>query len=315
MNYKGLFIVSSIFFYGLLSSFSFKERQQFFVSPKSPWSDTSLPKSGAIINLYSLGILSPNYSGEQNSKNLNSFINSYPEGSTPSLYVPAGSYQMAKEIRFEGRPMHFFGDNGTVWGNGTHFYFPKESMGIVVLRRAVGSSGNYQEGIIENIALIGKGNKNVWMDGIVIRGRVTIRGVYVRGFYNGIEASCNIDEGNDCSGSYIEKCFMAENTHDGFYVQGTDANAMTIIGCDARDNGSWGFYDRSFLGNSFIGCMAHNNKAGHYGVGDKNNARVALIACYGEMGVPPDDLSPITTVVGGFHANGYDKHEGKTAPK
>ncbi|GAC1427799.1 MAG: hypothetical protein NVSMB67_31330 [Flavisolibacter sp.] len=291
------------------------ESQRCLVSIRTPWIDTSLPKSGAIINLCSLGILSQDYSAEQNSSNLNSFINAYPPGSAASLYVPSGAYQMAREIRFEGRPMHFFGDNGTVWGNGTQFYFPKESMGIVLLRRAAGGSNNYQEGIIENIALIGKGNKNPWMDGIVIRSRVTLRGVYVRGFYNGIEASCNIDEGNDCSGSYIEKCFMAENTNDGFYVQGTDANAITILSCDARDNGSWGFYDRSFLGNSFIACMAHNNKAGHYGVGDKNNARVALIACYGEMGVPPDDLSPLTTVVGGFHANGYNKNEGKTVPK
>ena len=266
-------------------------------------SDTT-PYSSIAINLYALGIVSPNYSADKNSTNLNNYISSLPEGAALSLYVPAGDYQMAKEIRFEGRPVHFFGDNGTVWGNGTRFYFPKEGMGIVVLRTGSRKSGSYQENIIENIALIGKGNAKVWMDGIVIRGRVTLRGVYVKGFYNGIEASCNISEGNDCSGSYIEKCFMAENTNCGFYVQGTDANAMTILSCDSRDNGAWGFYDASFLGNNFIACMAHNNKLGHYGVRDKSNARVALIACYGESGVPPNDLSRNTTVVGGFLANG-----------
>ena len=262
------------------------------------------PYSSVAINLYALGIVSPKYTAEQNSTNLNNYINSLPEGAAPSLYVPAGDYQMAKEIRFEGRPVHFFGDNGTMWGNGTRFYFPKEGMGIVVLRNGSKKTGTYQENIIENIALIGKGNTNEWMDGVVVRGRITMRGVYIKGFYHGIGISCNMSEGTDCSGSFFEKCFMAENTGSGFHVQGTDANAMTILACDARDNGAWGFYDASFLGNNFISCMAHNNKLGHYGVRDKSNARVALIACYGESGVPPNDLSRNTTVVGGFLANG-----------
>lgn len=266
--------------------------------------DSTSPEASVAINLYQLGIISPKYSPETNSKNINDYISSLPEGSAISLYVPAGEYHMSREIRFEGRPIHFFGDNGTVWGNGTRFYFPKESMGIVILRTGSKKSGTYQEGIIENIALIGSGNTNEWMDGVVIRGRVTLRGVYIKGFYHGIGISCNINEGNDCSGSYIEKCFMAENTNSGFYVQGTDANAMTILSCDSRDNGAWGFYDASFLGNNFIACMAHNNKLGHFGVRDKSNARVALIACYGESGVPPNDLSKMTTVVGGFLANG-----------
>lgn len=297
------FITIALFF--LISSFSSnKLGSDHLGSINKNLKSDSTPYFSVAINLYELGIVSPKYSAEQNSTNLNNYINSLPEGAAPSLYVPAGDYQMAKEIRFEGRPVHFFGDNGTVWGNGTHFYFPKEGMGIVVLRFGSKKTGTYQENIIENIALIGKGNTKVWMDGIVIRGRVTLRGVYVKGFYNGIEASCNMSEGNDCSGSYIEKCFMAENTNCGFYVQGTDANAMTILSCDTRDNGAWGFYDASFLGNNFIACMAHNNKLGHYGVRDKSNARVALIACYGESGVPPNDISKNTTVVGGFLANG-----------
>jgi hypothetical protein len=311
-TYIAIGLISSIISCFFLSSFTLKHTTDIKEAAEEFRKDTT-PKSSVAINLYALGVVSPNYSAEQNSTNINAYINSFPVGAAPSLYVPAGEYQMAKEIRFEGRPVHFFGDNGTVWGNGTHFYFPKEGMGIVVLRRPAGGSGSYQEGIIENIALIGKGNKNVWMDGIVIRGRVTIRGVYVKGFYNGIEASCNVSEGNDCSGSYIEKCFMAENTNCGFYVQGTDANAMTIMSCDARDNGAWGFYDASFLGNNFIACMAHNNKSGHYGVRDKSNARVAIIACYGEMGSPQDDLSVNTTVVGGFHANGFNRHDNPQA--
>lgn len=104
---------------------------------------------------------------------------------------------------------------------------------------------------------------------------------------------------------------MAENSACGFFVQGTDANAMTVIGCDSRDNGKWGFYDASFLGNFFFSCMAHNNRLGHYGIRDRNNARSSFIACYGEMGSPPDELSPKTTVSGGFHANGYNKNDGK----
>jgi hypothetical protein len=57
--------------------------------------------------------------------------------------------------------------------------------------------------------------------------------------------------------------------------------------------------------------MAHNNAGGHFFVRDKGNARTSLIACYGESGSPPSQLSPLTTVVGGFMANGYDLQDGK----
>lgn len=254
------------------------------------------------VNVQERGVLPAN-TAQQNSTNLQALINSYPENSGGSIYIPSGDYNFSTHISLQKRPLHIFGDNGTIWGKGTNLYFPKEQAGMLIVANGA---------IIENLALIGGGNQTEWMDGILIRGIVTLRGVYVKGFYNGIEAACNITtEGTNCSGMLIEKCFAIENTNNGFHFQGEDANAITVIGCDSRDNKGYGFYDGSFLGNYFVGCMAHDNVKGHYFVRDKANARSSFISCYGEGGSPVNSFSPKTTVQGGFLANGYTL-DGKT---
>jgi hypothetical protein len=229
-------------------------------------------------------------------------IDYFPLGYTASIYIPTGNYYFKKAIRIDGKPIHLFGDNGTVFSPfASKLFFEKEEMGLIIVRNAAQN----QETIVENLCLLGKGNKNQWMDGIVIRGRVTIRGVYVKGFYNGIEAYANMQEHNDASGSLIEKCFAGENTNDGFFVGRVDGNAMTVIACDARDNGGIGFNDDSFLGNNFISCMAHYNKGGDYYVRDKNNARSSFISCYSESGNKFSWLSAKAAVVGGTWGSGY----------
>jgi hypothetical protein len=253
------------------------------------------------INIHEVGV-KPENTAEQNTKAFEDFIFSKPEGFAGNVFIPTGKYQFANELKLYGRPIHLFGENGTVWGYGTHLHFPKESMGIVVLR-----GNGYQEAIIENIGLFAPGNTKEWMDGIVIRGRITLRNVYVKGFYNGIEGFANIVEGNDMSGSFIAKCFAAENTNDGFLIGRTDGNAVTVLGCDARDNGRYGFNDDSFLGNNFISCMAHYNKGGDFYVRDKGNARSLFAGCYSEGGNKQSELGPHSTVVGGTWGTGYTK--------
>jgi hypothetical protein len=257
------------------------------------------PNKSIAINIQQKGVR-PSYSAEENTKAIEKLINDLPEAAT--IYAPAGDYRFAKAINLHKKGIHFFGDNGSLWVKGTHFYFPKESQGLILLGPA----------IIENIGLIGSGNQNEWMDGVVIRSVVKLNGVFVKGFYHGIEGFGDIEGTKfNISGSSIVNCFAAENTKDGFFFGRVDGNAVTVIGCDSRDNGRYGFNDDSFLGNYFFGCMAHNNKGGHYYVRDKLNARSAFIGCYGEMDSPVNDFSRLTTVIGGFLANGYNKYDGK----
>ena len=253
------------------------------------------------------------YEGGNAEENFNRFqgmIDYLPDGYTASIYMPTANYNFSQGIQINSKPIHLFGDNGSVFSPyATKLFFPKESMGLIIIRN---KEGAYQETIIENLCLIVAGNTKEWMDGIVIRGRVTLRGIYVKGFYNGIEGFANMQEKNDMSGSFIEKCFAAENTNDGFWLGRVDGNAVTVIGCDARDNGRFGFNDDSFLGNNFLSCMAHYNKQGDFFVRAKNNARSMFLGCYSEGGNKISRLGPLSTVIGGIWGTGYTRDEGKT---
>lgn len=248
---------------------------------------------------------------KENSIRIQEMLDYFPLGYTASIYIPTGQYYFSNTIIIDARPVRLFGDNGTPFTPyGTRLHFSKETIGIAILRNAA----NYQETIIENLCLYGGNNKKEWMDGIMMRGRCTLRNISVKGFYNGIEGYGAMEEKNDISGSLIEKCYAAENTNDGFFLGRTDGSSITITACDARDNGRYGYNDDSFLGNNFISCMAHYNKAGDYFVRDKANARSMFLACYSEGGNKVSQLGPLSTIVGGIWGTGYSK-DGKTVLK
>lgn len=255
-----------------------------------------------------IATVDPTNTPEQNSVAIESYINNLPQGHAGSLYIPSGDYYFSRSIKIQGKPIHLFGDNGTMWGYGTRLFFPDGQDGILVDR-----VNGFQETIIENICVIAQGKTIPWKSGVRSTGRITLRGVYVKGFsHNGIDIWANIEgEGTDASGSYIEKCFSAENGHDGFFAGRVDAQAITYIGCDARDNGQYGFNDDSFLGNTYISCMNHYNKMGDFFVRDKGNARSTFIGCYTEGGSKPSQLNKLSFVGGGIWASGYDKNDGK----
>lgn len=88
----------------------------------------------------------------------------------------------------------------------------------------------------------------------------------------------------------IKDCILGGNKLNGFYADGADANAGYIIGCSATDNLGCGFYDSSFLGNTFIACHTEANIGNSY-KSDDVNARASFISCYHEGGQPLPDLT------------------------
>lgn len=238
-----------------------------------------------------------------NSKLLQEMINYFPVGYTASIYIPTGNYLFNKTITIDRRPVHLFGDNGTVFSPfSTRLTFAAGQTGFVISRGGTST----QETIMERLLIVSAGQTKVQSDGIAVRGRITLRDITTKGFSNnGIGFWANMEEGNDASGSLVEKCHSLENGNDGFLLGRTDANSITVIACDARDNGRYGFNDDSFLGNTFISCMAHYNKAGDYFVRDKGNARSTFISCYSEGGNKTSQFSQNTKVIGGIWGTGY----------
>jgi hypothetical protein len=238
-----------------------------------------------------------------NSKLLQEMINYFPVGYTPSIYIPTGNYIFTKTITIDRRPVHLFGDNGTVFSTfSTKLTFAAGQTGFMITR----SGTSTQETIMERLLIVSAGKTNVLCDGIAVRTRITLRDITIKGFSNnGIGFWANMEEGNDASGSLVEKCHSLENGNDGFFLGRTDANSITVIACDARDNGRYGFNDDSFLGNTFISCMAHYNKAGDFFVRDKGNARSTFISCYSEGGNKTSQFLQNTKVIGGIWGTGY----------
>lgn len=71
-----------------------------------------------------------------------------------------------------------------------------------------------------------------------------------------------------------------------FFFNGTDANACTIIGCTAIDMNEIGFWDASFLGNSYLGCCSDGGAGGAvsaYKLSNPVGTNTSMFAsCYAE---------------------------------
>lgn len=246
--------------------------------------------------------LLPTNTPEQNSAAFEKHLSLFPEGACPSIKIPYGNYHFARTINIYRKPVYLHGDNGTVFGNSTKLIFPRNTTGLFIDR----GGASIQETIIERICLVGGGGDGSNGNGIHNNARIKLRDVTIKGFsQNGLLIWANMEEGGDASGSIIQSCHALENGHDGFFAGRVDGNSILFINCDSRDNGRWGFNDDSFLGNTFIACMAHYNKAADFNVRDWGNARSTFVSCYSEGGNPVSKLGPHSTVIGGIWGSGF----------
>ena len=78
-------------------------------------------------------------------------------------------------------------------------------------------------------------------------------GVFARAVAGGGDGG----EGN-ANVSYFERVFV-QGCRNGFYLDSADVNACTFVSCNGNANRRWGFWDSSFLGNTYIGCHAAAN--------------------------------------------------------
>ncbi|HYD11805.1 MAG TPA: hypothetical protein VEC11_03060 [Allosphingosinicella sp.] len=106
-----------------------------------------------------------------------------------------------------------------------------------------------------------------------------------------LEAGTRIAGSGDVEGnanlSELSNCHAIRPTEHGFMFDGDDANACKVFGCNAfvPAVGCFGFYDASFLGNSYVGCHTDGDSTGaagykvEYGSGAN---RSVFAGCYAE---------------------------------
>jgi len=205
-----------------------------------------------------------------------------------------GDYSFAETIQLK-KAMHLFGKgagHANSSGQNTRLVFPANTTGIIVHRHntiddtteddtSPGMRGA-DNSVIENLSIVGGGGTTplpaaydqdqMLGHGIWLRARAVLRNVYVTGFArNGIHIRASAGGGAAVEGNanlfYLDRVVSASNGWNGVYVDGADVNAGVGLMVNGTNNGLYGIYDSSFLGNTWVGChTSANNKHGqvHY---------------------------------------------------
>jgi hypothetical protein len=211
----------------------------------------------------------------------------------PHIHFPPGTYRFEKTIELK-RTVILEGDStGMSGGHASILTFPVNTTGIIVHQfNTLGEgldptpSHGGPGSIIRNLQLVGTREGSTRGHGIWLRARATVEQVYVQSFKEhgimvlaGAEAKNPAYVGN-ANDFYIGQCSSILNDGCGLYVKGADVNAGVIINTSCSHNGAWGFYDSSFLGNTYVGCHTENNgrysqvsdAGNHYYVVDESHA-------------------------------------------
>lgn len=231
--------------------------------------------------------------------------------SGPAVYFPPGTYYCSQTIELK-KSVRLWGDgSGMQTTSMASIKWPASKTGIIVHR--YNTIGSTVEGtpttagdgsIIEGLQLVGQGGGTSY-HGVWMRARALIKNCYIIGFGgNGIHVYADSGGTTSQLGNAncwrVENCVSILNGLNGIYTWGGDANAGYCIGLDASNNGNWGVYDSSFLGNTYLGCHTAANTLGSYKT-DNTNARNAVISCYTEGGQAMS-VAPPSIVIGGLHS-------------
>lgn len=101
----------------------------------------------------------------------------------------------------------------------------------------------------------------------------------------------------------LNRCEAANNGRHGLYVDGPDVNASTIVDFNTTNNGGWGIYDSSFLGNHYFGVHTDSNVVGPVRT-DSVNAANVFVGLYTESNQVSSVFAAPTTAFGGGNGVG-----------
>jgi hypothetical protein len=221
-----------------------------------------------------------------------------------AFILPEGEYNLLSPIVVSDKTISIIGGAATS-GLKTIFRVRHAGIAFYFTREKIGSRAH-----IEKINIINGLNENNSFEqhGIVTCVPTVMEDVIVENMWgDGIRLS---GDGGAGRGTITDVSFCKLTTvtvrsckGDGIYITGGDANASIFTHIDVRDNEGHGIRDASFLGNTFVSCMAHNNYLGNYFVTDVNN-RSTLTGCYSEGGSPYDYFYGQCQIFGGFLATG-----------
>jgi len=188
------------------------------------------------------------------------------------LFVPKGVYNLGTTtldlshgLIVEGESVGYLGPGSTVlkWAANTTGIRTEaaNTIGATAIQTTA-SSGGYAT--LRNLTLYGaySGTEGEY-HGIHARETICVEDVGIYNFSgDGVHIFDSAGTGAGSEGnancSHFRRVF-AQNCRNGFFIDGADSNASIFIGCNAIANRQWGFWDSSFLGNSYFGCHTQTN--------------------------------------------------------
>jgi photosystem II stability/assembly factor-like uncharacterized protein len=209
------------------------------------------------------------------------------------LFVPFGQYALSSTLRIR-RQMIIQGVSGAGDFSGTQLIFARDIDGIVIERQDIPNVSRFgaQFGdwtVIRDIAVQSDAgfafsqapNPSVNEDepvsasrahidheplhghGVVLNSRARLVNCQIAGFhYDGVHID-TVDDFKNANNFEIHNCRIIQNGRHGIFpCGGQNSNAGRVFGVDCSGNAGWGVYDRSFLGNTYVGCHCADN--GHF---------------------------------------------------
>jgi hypothetical protein len=196
----------------------------------------------------------------------------------PKLFIPIGNYYFSAPCELDGGQWDIECEGNCGQGNGgmgVTFTFAAGNDGVVVQSwNTTGVNGskttraqtyNAQGSRIRGLTVrsLGAGSYSSAC-GFYTRAIAHLEYCHAVGFpSHGFAGIGSLGAGGSSEGqvsgtSYFQ-CSSSNNGGHGFFFDGADANSCTIVKCDSRSNGQYGFMDSSFLGNYYFGCAASSN--------------------------------------------------------
>lgn len=214
-----------------------------------------------------------------------------PRAVGANVILPNARLWVATTLQIKCKCSLIGGDSGLATDNPvTELVFAPGVAGIVLHRyntidgglEAVPTTGS-DGTILRGFTVTGPGyaSASTIVPAIRARARFFAEGVTVRNWRGDawdVRATMRTG-GGDVQGNanlfQMNRCAASRVWGNGLFVSGDDVNAGNVIGFNALDNGLWGIYDNSFLGNAYTGC--HTNSNGCRGKCFNNGSRWYLV--------------------------------------
>lgn len=238
-----------------------------------------------------------------------------------------GRYEFSRRLVFSRR-VALEGVSALDSYSATHFVY-RDGCGGGILAASYSETsdgGSGSTGSARNIIFTGPGNTlaghiNDGACGATVHTVFTLDHCAFEAWFDGVSVNASVGVNTNANGSQFLGVYCSNNERHGFFTHNTDANAMLFQGCSANQNGNivgggafgWGFYEDSFLGNTYVACQADSNYgAGVDGLGNTGGGyychqavnRSLFVGCYAEGGQRVDINSPAQWI-GGPHDGDY----------